>query len=213
MRLYLSSFRLGNHPDRLVALARGHMRAAVILNACDWMPPDDREVRVAQEIAALEGLGFAASELDLRRYAGAQAELAAALTGVGLLWVRGGNPFILRRTMIESGADDVIRALLACDALVYGGFSAGPVVLGPSLRGVELVDDPRLGGVESEDDEAWECLGVLPYAIAPHYRSDHPESAAVEELVGYYIDHKIPFRALRDGEVIVVDGVTEEVLR
>lgn len=209
MRLYLSSFRLGNAPERLVALVGENRRAAVILNACDTMAAADRELRVRQEIAALEGLGLAAEEVDLRAYAGAPGALAERLAGYGLVWVRGGNTFVLRRAMRQSGMDEVLRELLERDALVYGGFSAAAAVLGPSLRGVELVDDPAAAG-EAETD--WESLGVLPYCVAPHYRSDHPESAAVEELIRYYIDHAMLFRALRDGQVIVVEGAREEVL-
>ncbi|HSU16590.1 Type 1 glutamine amidotransferase-like domain-containing protein [Longimicrobium sp.] len=209
MRLYLSSFRLGNAPDRLVTLVGEKRRAAVILNACDAMSAGDRELRVRQEIAVMEGLGFQAGELDLRAYAGAPARLAEQLAGCGLVWVRGGNSFVLRGAMKSSGMDDLLRRLLRRDALVYGGFSAAAAVLGPSLHGVELVDDPRAAG---DGEITWDCLGVLPYSVAPHYRSDHPESAAVEALVQYYIDHAMLFRALRDGQVIVVDGAREEVV-
>jgi dipeptidase E len=50
--------------------------------------------------------------------------------------------FMLRYALDRSGADAVFRELLAADALVYAGYSAGPCVLSPSLRGLELVDDP-----------------------------------------------------------------------
>jgi dipeptidase E len=46
-------------------------------------------------------------------------------------------------------------------------------------------------------------LGFLTYSIAPHYRSDHPETAAVEKLVQYFIQQKMLFKALRDGEVMI----------
>lgn len=35
----------------------------------------------------------------------------------------------------------MFRELLTADTLVYAGYSAGPCVLSPSLRGLELVDD------------------------------------------------------------------------
>lgn len=47
------------------------------------------------------------------------------------------------------------------------------------------------------------------YAFAPHYKSNHPESAAVDALVDYYIDHHVLFKSLRDGEVLIVRGRTE----
>jgi dipeptidase E len=52
---------------------------------------------------------------------------------------------------------------------------------------------------------------VLPYAIVPHYRSDHPESAAVETVAERYQATGVPHRTLRDGQVIVVHGGREAV--
>ena len=48
--------------------------------------------------------------------------------------------------MKASDFDEIILDALAQDALVYGGFSAGMVVLTPLLHGIELVgvgDDPN----------------------------------------------------------------------
>jgi dipeptidase E len=47
-------------------------------------------------------------------------------------------------------------------------------------------------------------LGFVDYSIAPHYRSNHPESAMVEEEVKYLIENKMPYKTLRDGEVIII---------
>jgi dipeptidase E len=52
----------------------------------------------------------------------------------------------------------------------------------------------------------------VPYAIAPHYESDHPESAAVGRLVTHFIDEHIVFIALRDGQALVIDGEHQEVV-
>ena len=215
MRAYLSSFRLGNQPRRLVELARDNTRAVVVVNACDLLSDEERRPRVQQELAALQGLGFSTTELDLRHYFTDRRrarELGALLVAHGLVWVRGGNSFVLRRAMRASGFDDVIRDLLERDAIVYGGFSAAIAVLTPSLHGVELVDDPHAVPAGYDPTIVWEGLGLLPYAVAPHYKSEHPESAAMESVVRYYVDRRVPFKALRDGEVIVVHGGREEVV-
>jgi dipeptidase E len=57
-----------------------------------------------------------------------------------------------------------------------------------------------------------ECLGLIPYCVAPHYKSDHPESAAVDKTVEYYINNHIPFIALHDGQAIVIDGEEQTVV-
>jgi hypothetical protein len=33
----------------------------------------------------------------------------------------------------------------------------------------------------------WEGLGLYPYCIARHYKSDHPESTRVDAMVEYFI--------------------------
>ena len=212
MRLHLPSFGLGNRPDALLALLRGGRRAAIVLNAKDGSPEESRARSLAQETKALAGLGLETQELDLRDHFDEPKRLEDALAGLDLLWVRGGNAFVLRRAMRRSGLDEVLPELLARDAIVYGGFSAGACVLAPSMRGYETVDDPDAVPEGYDSATVWEGLGVLPYALAPHYRSDHPESAAVERLVQRFIDDHVLFRALRDGEAIVVDGERHEVV-
>lgn len=220
MRLYLSSFRLGDHPEHLRSLVgREGGRAVVIANAIDHVSPRDREDGVERELTALAGLGFEVSELDLRDYfgegrsvgqierAGRQVRLRRDLENAAVAWVRGGNVFMLRYALWRSGGDTVLREVLDKDALVYAGYSAGPCVLMETLRGLDVVDDPdevrRTYGAEP----VWHGLGVLREAFVPHYRSpEHPESAAMEVLVQNYESRGITYHTLRDGQVLVVNG-------
>ena len=215
MRLYLSSFRLGNHPLKLVELTNGNMRAAIVINACDYQSNEERSLRVQQEMDALKSLGFSPFELDLRLYFNIQQKqkkLRDVLADSGLIWARGGNSFVLRRAMRISNFDELVFDLLTRDAIAYGGFSAGMVMLTPSLCGVELVDDPKIIPTDYDPNIIWQGLGLIPYAIAPHYKSDHPESAATDNLVQYYIEKHVLFKALHDGEVIVIRGKHEEIV-
>jgi dipeptidase E len=130
-----------------------------------------------------------------------------------VLWLRGGNVFVLRHAMQRSGADELIVDGLARDAFVYAGYSAGPCVLAPSLRGLELCDDAtevtRLHGTEP----LWDGLGVLDHAVVPHVQTpDHPESAALDRVAEMYRATGVPHVALRDGQALVVDGDTVTVV-
>lgn len=213
MRLYLSSFRNGNKPQELLRLLGDGRRTALILNAQDWKTSEDRAADVAQETERLKSIGLDVTEIDLRDYFGkSQDELKNTLSDFDLIWVRGGNVFLLRRAFKQSGADVVITDLLNDDAVVYGGYSAGVDILQPHLHGIELVDDPNLLAEGYDREVTWECLGLIPYCVAPHYKSDHPESADIDKTVAYYIDNHIPFIALRDGEAIVIDGDTQTVV-
>jgi dipeptidase E len=115
--------------------------------------------------------------------------------------------------MRQSGFDGLIRGALARDTLVYGGYSGGIAVLAPSLRGIEIVNDPAAVPEGYESAVIWECLALLPYHVAPHYKSSHPASPGIDRVVRYFIDHGMPFKALRDGEAIWVHGDSEEILR
>jgi dipeptidase E len=208
VRLYLSSFRMGDHPEHLVALVGGDGRHSVVIaNAMDAAPPDVRQAGAELELAALADLGLGAAKLDLRGYFGHQQRLRQELAGVGLAWLRGGNTFMLRSALDRSGADAVFEELLAADALVYAGYSAGGCVLSPSLRGLELVDDADAVTRAYGTPPPWDGLGLLGEAFVPHYRSPgHPETAAIERVVTRYRAEGIAYRTLHDGQALLVNG-------
>lgn len=212
MRLYLSSFRNGNQPQELLKLLGTGRRTALINNALDFVSATDRAESLAQEVQRLKSIGLEPAEVDLRGYFDRPAELKAELSSYDLVWARGGNAFVLRRAFRQSGADKAVAELLADDAIVFGGYSAGIDMLTPSLHGAELVDDPSVVPEGYDPEIIWECLGLVPYAIAPHYKSDHPESAAIDTSVEFLIDHHVLFIALRDGEAIVVNGADQQIV-
>ncbi|MEU0096388.1 Type 1 glutamine amidotransferase-like domain-containing protein [Kribbella sp. NPDC006257] len=201
MKLYLSSFRLGDHPERLVALLPPAGRLAVICNAIDSEDPAVRREKVAAEITWLTELGLTAEELDLRTVS----DLGTRLTAYDGVWVRGGNVFVLRAAMARSGADKILPELIRSEKLVYAGYSAGPCVLAPSLRGLEFCDDP-----DAVDGEViWDGLGLLDHAIVPHLDSPgHPETELLAEVRAHYDVDGMPYVAMRDGQVLVIDSDT-----
>ncbi|RFU41949.1 peptidase [Actinomadura logoneensis] len=208
MRLYLSSFRTGDRPDLLLALCGEHRDIAVIADALDAEPEETRREGVRREIAALSELGFHATEIDLREYAGPTDDLADELDRFPAVWVRGGNVFALRYAMAASGADVLLTKLVGDDALVYAGYSAGACVLAPSLRGLEACDDPH-----AAPETVWDGLGVLDHAFVPHVGSPgHPESDVLTRLARDYRRQGVPHLALQDGQVLVVDGAATSVV-
>ncbi|TDD70347.1 peptidase [Actinomadura darangshiensis] len=208
MRLYLSSFRVGDHPDRLRALLRGRVDIAVIANAIDAQAEDERSAGVEREVEALRALGLRPAELDLRQFADRPAEVAEALAWFSAVWVRGGNVFVLRHALALSGADVALADLVRRDALVYAAYSAGACVLAPSLRGLEVCDDPR----SAPAPPIWDGLGVLDRAFVPHVDSpDHPEAETLTAVAARYRADGVPHYALRDGDVLVMDGPESRV--
>jgi dipeptidase E len=213
MRLYLSSYKFGNHPEELSKLAFANKKAAIIMNAVDFGDRDRRHRNVSDHVKKLGELGFEAVELDLRDYFGKETVLKEYLSKIGLVWIYGGNAFILQRAFGQSGFGKLIKELVEQEEIVYAGFSAAICVIAPTLHGLELVDDPIIvpEGYEKEFD--WSGLGFLSYNVAMHYESNHPESADIEKEIAYYQKNNIPYKTLRDGEVIIVNGSEERLSR
>jgi dipeptidase E len=214
VRLYLSSFRMGDHPEHLAALVgEGGRRAVVIANAMDDAPADVRRGGVQRELAALTDLGFDPVELDLRDYFGQERRLRRDLAGVALAWLRGGNVFMLRFALFRSAGDVVFGDLLAADALVYAGYSAGGCVLSSTLRGLELVDDAGAVMRIYGSQPVWDGLALLDEAFLPHYQSPgHPETAAIDLVAARYQAAGVGYRPLRDGQALLINGADTEVV-
>jgi dipeptidase E len=207
MRLYLASFRAADSLDELYAMADPVRRVAVVANAVDFIPPDQRAAyarTVHDPLADFRDRGLTAFDLDLRRFFGRPEALAAELDDVGLVWATGGNAFLLRRAMRQSGFDALIGDLLLRDRLAYGGWSAGAVVAGPSLIGLDAMDRPDVLAEGYEAPVVWEGLGLIPEIVVPHVRSQHTESAAAGNVVARLRALGEPFIALRDGEALVM---------
>ena len=203
MRLYLSSYRIGAYADRLLGLSDGP-RTALIPNALDGLPAGVRDAGLQRDLADLGQLGLKVTELDLR---GPHA--AERLLGFDIVWVRGGNTFVLRRVMADTGTDHALTDLVQRDALVYAGYSAGACVLAPDLSGLEAVDD-----ITVVANPLTTGLGWLDRPFVPHLRSPgHPETAACDAIAASYLAAGQAHWALRDGDVLVIDGGTTQLLR
>lgn len=211
MRLYLSSFKIGNRPEKLLELAGTGRNAVIILNALDHKQ-EVRDRFFAEETKVLKDLGFTVEEWDLRNYFGKDEELETLLRMKDMVWINGGNTFLLRRAMKQSGFDSVITKLLHEDVIVYAGFSAAAVVLHKDLHGLELTDNPNKLADGYDEEIPWDGLGLLDYSLVVHYDSDHAESATANEELAYYQKRGIPYKTLRDGEVLIIDGDREEII-
>jgi len=205
MKLYLSSYKLGSNPEELLKLTGKNNHLGLILNAGDLDTPGERALRVGKNIKELESLGFIAEEIDLREYFGKTDLLRGLLNKFGAVWVKGGNIFILKRAFEQSGFDSIIVDLIKHNSLVYAAESAGAVVVGPTLEGLDLVDNPADIPDGYVSDFSMKGLNLIDYVIAPHYKSNHPESVFIDNVVEYFINNHIPYKTLRDGEVIIID--------
>lgn len=178
-------------------------KIAVIGNAMDFTDEETRKGRLQENFDELRQIGLYPVEIDLRDYFGKPNDLENKMSEFMAVYVRGGNVFLLRRAFAESGFDKWLLSQKNNPNFVFSGYSAGPCLLSPSLRGMESVDDPNHLGKGYKSEIIWDGLGILDYMFVPHFESDHPESAMVSNEVEYYKKNNIPFKTLHDGEVII----------
>jgi dipeptidase E len=182
----------------------GGRRAALVLYALDGLPDGIRRESSQRDLADLSVLGLEACEVDLRA-----PDAAGRLAGSDIVWVRGGNTFVLRRVLADTGTDQLLADLIGRDAIVYGGYSAGACVLAPDLAGLEDVDD-----ITAVAEPVTTGLGVLDRPFVPHVSSPgHPETTACDALAARYQAAGQAHWTLRDGDVLVIDGASTELLR
>jgi dipeptidase E len=204
MRLYLASVDLGPDAARVLEIVEPSTRVAVIMNAWDG-DPGSRSEEASQLVAQFAQIGLDASELDLRDYFGDRTDepLRRRLVGIGLVFAHGGNTFVLRRAMRSSGFDHVIRDLVSADRVAYGGESAGAIVAGPTLRGLELGDDASVVPSGYPREVEWSGLGLVDWVPLPHADTDW--WAAKARLVRDALAERgVAACLLRDDEVVVV---------
>ncbi|MFG2888166.1 Type 1 glutamine amidotransferase-like domain-containing protein [Streptomyces sp. NPDC048248] len=212
MRLLLSSWFLT--PDTRPPALPGNLRtgrAAIVMNALDEHGRS-RNRNLARESRTLETFGYSCEELDLRDYFSAPEGLTHRLTDLDLVWALGGNAFVLARAMTRCRFGDALKQQAHRSEFTYGGYSAGACVTGPDLQGIDLMDDPTILPDGYPSTTAPECLGLVPYRIVPHWRSEHPEAEGAERATAHLTGHGLPHRCLRDGETISIQDVSKVVI-
>lgn len=204
MKLFLSSYDLGAVPATLSALCP-NVRVGVIMNGLD-AHPKRRVARWEDQSSSLRDIGLQVSELDLRRYFHAPDKISDALDVLDMVWVNGGDPFILRRAMAQSGFDKQITKCVTSQQIVYGGFSAGALVATPTLKGLNPGDEPDILPAGYQQDLIWDGLGLVPFSLIAHHTMTGPGSVESRQVRDYFMSEKIAFQTLEDGEALIIDG-------
>ena len=212
MRLFLSSENLGNYPDEFVNLVGPIKRLALVENAKDDWGTTDRASKVKEHLDQFKSLGFKVFELDLREYFGKPRQLEKKLATCGGIFIAGGNTFVIRRALSYSGADKLLYDWVRKNQIAYGGSSAGSIIATPSLYGTELGDQPDSVPNGYKKEVIWDGLDFVSYHIIPHYKSDWFGIEA-EAMLDYMKQNKLDYRALVDGQAILINGDKEDFLK
>ena len=214
MRLYLASHNLGPFTDELLKLVGEGRKALFIENARDYYPAEKRANDLKEKLEMISELGFEVHELNLRNYFGKSAELRKFIDSYGpdLIYVSGGNVFLLATAFRLSGFDEILREDLAADRYVYGGFSAGTMAICKTLRFYghgHLMPDvvPEIYGV----DAVFDGVGLVDYQIIPH--ADVPKHAeATKKYIKHIKNAGLEALLLNQEAVIIIDKNGQRVL-
>jgi len=116
-------------------------------------------------------------------------------SSTGILYIMGGNTFKLMYYVSRSNFKDSINNLMEREG-IYIGVSAGSIILGSTiLTASEILED--------ENDiflDKYEGLGILPFAIVPHYNTSLEEKVNLFER-----HHKVNVKKISDDEYIIIN--------
>jgi dipeptidase E len=160
MKFFLSSIRPPNN-DELTELFgnKKELSVGIIPNAWDTYTDEIQNKEVAEVVSNFKELGFKTSIIDLTT----DANIDKKVESNDFLWVMGGNTFYLNYKIHMTGFDKMISDAIG-KGVIYGGSSAGAVVVGPTLHGVENVDDPK-----DAPEIIWDGLSLVDVGIVPHW--------------------------------------------
>lgn len=146
----------------------------------------------------LAKLGVAISELEVST--ASRAKTAQMIRAADIIFVSGGNTFVLMQELKRSGADRLIAEHVAQGKL-YIGVSAGAVAAGPDIEYIRLMDEVRKG---SELDGDFAGLGLVDFSVVPHCGSIL--FCAATRRIRACKDTALDLRALTNRQAIAVRG-------
>ena len=176
MKLYLSSYKLGNKTEFLKKWIEENDNSIVLItSARDAKEQNDIEKqKIKDNIKMLENIGFKVTKISLKKYFNKKAELK-----------------------------EYIKEISNEEEYLYIGYSAGSCVLSPTLKCLDLVDEP----INPYNDEPVIYYGInlINYVFVPHYKSNHKESERIDNAVIELNKSKIKYKTFSDGDVIIED--------
>lgn len=135
----------------------------------------------------------------------AQKQIEAIIQRAALVYIPGGNTFLLNHRLHASGILPYLKKKFQA-GLPLVGFSAGTVVCGQDIltsRDMNTVQTPHFDG-----------LRLVPFNITVHYPDDsYGQSLHDEWLADYHFFHDHPVILMGDGAYVKVDGRRTTLVR
>jgi dipeptidase E len=135
----------------------------------------------------------------------AQKEIEEVIRRASVVYVPGGNTFLLNHRLHVSGVMPYLQRAVK-SGLPLIGFSAGMVLCGPNIltsKDMNTVETPHFDG-----------LAVSSFNFSAHYPLDtYGQSVKDEWLADYHFFHDNPVIMLSDGAYVMVEGKKTTLVR
>jgi dipeptidase E len=190
--------------EKLTGKKATDIQFACIENATDIIKGSEHWVPGIRQ--SLIDRGYQVETIDLRNRLNYSQALHEKLQSKDVIWLCGGHTYYLRRILKESGADKIIKELVAAGK-VYAGWSAGAIMAGPTTKYFDLMgDDP-----EDAPELIEEGLNLTDTVIVPHIdNADFKEGALKANAALKNAGFKTIL--LKDDEAYIEEGDTGYVI-
>src|SRR3990172_3947610 len=132
-------------------------------------------------------------------------EMEAILRNAAMVYLPGGNTFLLNHRLHISKVFDALRRKVSAGLPVVG-FSAGTVLCGPNIL---TSNDMNMVGTSH-----FTGLNATPFNFNVHYPEDEPARSRKDDwLSDFQVFHENPILLLTDGAYIQVEGKKTTLVR
>lgn len=168
MKLFLCSLGITNK-DALQTLfykPLSEIKCGVIKNPMDLKDEEKRKFLYGLVDKGFVSFGINKTDIDLREFENKQEELQALISQLDMLWITGGNVFYLRKLIKKVQFENILINAIK-NGLVYGGDSAGALIISPTLKYLDAVDD-----ISQISEVIYDGLNVIDFVPLPHWDNE-----------------------------------------
>ncbi len=206
MKFFLASTNitpeLKPHFLNLVGKDLADIKFCLIENAADPYS-EEKKGFVYETRSVFENLGMQLERIDLREYK-TNENIYDDLKKFDVVWVGGGNVFYLRWIFKESGFDTAITKLLK-EGVVYGGGSAGAIVVCPTLEKFDLVDD-----ASKSPQIINQGLNLVDLILIPHWGYEKYQTK-LQEIKDHFDGTDYKVITLSDSQALSINGNDQKI--
>lgn len=206
MKLFLSSKSINKEQlpyfKELIGRELSGVKFALIENAAD-LYKEEKKSFVYDTRAVLTNLNMQLELIDLIKYVNKSEKLIERLKEFDVIWIGGGNTYYLRYLLKVTELDKNLHKLVR-SGIIYGGGSAGAIVVGPTLKGFEEDNSPEY---EMIDDG----LNLCDFVVIPHW-DDESFKDRVHSIKKYYDITNFKTITLNDNQAIIVKNSAYQII-